>query len=106
VHDMLVATSNIKRIVEVKNMLSSQFAMKDLGEANNILGMKIIRDRKNKKLWLSQEDYVNKVLKRFNMNKAKPVATPLASHFKLSKDMCPSTQALKDEMAIVPSAAI
>ena len=72
--------------------------MKDLGEANNILGMKIIRDRKNKKLWLSQEDYVKKVLKRFNMDKAKPVATPLASHFKLSKDMCSGTQVLKDEM--------
>lgn len=103
--DILVASSNMKRIVKVKKMLSLQFAMKDLGEAKNILVMKIIRDKKNKKLWLSQEDYVNKVLKRFNMDKAKLAATPLASHFKLSKDMCLSTQALKDEMAVVPYAS-
>ena len=39
---------------------------------------------KNRKLWLSQENYIEKVLERFNMNKAKAVSTPLAGHFKLT----------------------
>lgn len=63
--------------------------MKDLGPAKQILGMRITRDMKNKTLNLSQSEYILKVLKRFNMHDAKAVGTPLASHFKLTKDMCP-----------------
>ena len=63
--------------------------MKDLGAAKKILGMRIIRDKKNHKLALSQGEYIEKVLHRFRMKNAKPVSTPLAIHFKLNKDMCP-----------------
>ncbi|GKU93138.1 hypothetical protein SLEP1_g6763 [Rubroshorea leprosula] len=45
---------------------------------------------KDKKLWLSQEKYTEKVLDRFNMSKAKPVSTPLACHFKISTEQCPT----------------
>lgn len=40
--------------------------------------MKIFRDRKKKKLWLSQEQYTEKVLERFSMSKLKPVSTSFA----------------------------
>ena len=66
--------------------------MKDLGAAKQILGMRITRDRKNRKLTLSQSEYIEKVLERFRKQDAKPVSTPLASHFKLTKEMCPKTQ--------------
>lgn len=49
--------------------------MKDLGEAKKILGMKIYRDRNNKKLTLSQADYIVKVLQRFSMENVKAVST-------------------------------
>jgi len=49
---MPMASSNKKRIAEIKNMLLSLFSMEDLGDANNILDMKIIRNKKNKKLLL------------------------------------------------------
>ena len=65
--------------------------MKDLGAAKQILGMRITRDRKNHKLTLSQSEYIEKVLERFKMQDAKEVSTPLASHFKLTKEMCPKT---------------
>ena len=61
--------------------------MKDLGATKKILGMRITRYGKNHKLTLSQNEYIQKVLKRFNMQNEKPVSTPLASHFKLSKEM-------------------
>ena len=54
--------------------------------------MRIARDRKNHKLTLSQNEYIEQVLKRFNMQNAKLVSTPFVSHFKLSKEMCPKTQ--------------
>eukprot|EP00253_Pinus_taeda_P033547 PITA_33547 len=75
--------------------------MKDLGAAKQILGMRITRDRKNRKLTLSQSEYIEKVLKRFNMQNEKPVGIPLASHFKLSMEACPKAQ---EEMAHIPKA--
>ena len=60
--------------------------MKDLGAAKQIIGMRIIKDKANGILKLSQSGYVKKVLRRFNMNEAKTMSTTLSSHFKLSKD--------------------
>ena len=76
--------------------------MKDLGAAKQILDMRIIRDKANGTLKLSQSEYVKKVLSRFNMNEAKPVSTLLGSHFKLSKEQSPKTEEERDYMSKVP----
>ncbi|GKV38176.1 hypothetical protein SLEP1_g46114 [Rubroshorea leprosula] len=105
VDDMLIVGHDTKKISVLKTDLSKSFSMKDLGPANQILGMKIFRDRKNKKLWLSQEKYIEKVLDRFNMSKAKPVGTPLAGHFKLSTEQCPASKEEAKYMKNVPYAS-
>ena len=102
VDDMLVAGSSMDEIVNLKAQLSKEFAMKDLGSTKKFLGMRISRDMTNMKLKLSQEEYVENVLKRFNMESAKPVSTPLASHFKLSKEKCAVTDEEQNYMANVP----
>lgn len=38
----------------------------------------------HRRFWLSQSQYIEKVLHRFHMSRAKPISTPLAAHFKLS----------------------
>ena len=76
--------------------------MKDLGAAKQILGIRIIRDKANGTLKLSQAEYWKKILSRFNMNEAKPVSTPLGSHFKLSKEQSPKTKEERDQMSKVP----
>jgi hypothetical protein len=86
----------------LKKKLANSFAMKDLGAAKKILGMRITRDRKNHKLTLSQGEYIEKVLERFRMQNEKPVSTPLANHFKLTKEMCPKTQEEIEYMSRVP----
>ena len=45
--------------------------MKDLGEASFVLGIKILRDRSQGILRLSQEGYINKVLDRFDIKDSK-----------------------------------
>ena len=102
---MLVASSNMQEINVLKRKLEKSFAMKDLGAAKQILGMRITRDKKNRKLTLSQSEYIEKVLKRFNMQNAKPVSIPLASHFKLSKEECPKTQEEMAHISKVPYAS-
>ena len=102
VDDMFVARSNMDHIKGLKRQLAHAFSMKDLGVAKKILGMKIHRDRKNRKLMLSRVDYVEKVLQRFSMENAKAVSTPLLGHLKLTKEMCPKTQEEEDKMSKVP----
>ncbi|KAE8666201.1 Retrovirus-related Pol polyprotein from transposon TNT 1-94 [Hibiscus syriacus] len=92
VDDMLVAGSNMHEIINLKQKLSKQFAMKDLGTAKQILGMRIKRDTKSGTLMLSQAEYINKVLSRFNMQDAKLVSTPLGVHFRLSKEQSPKKE--------------
>jgi hypothetical protein len=50
VDDMLVVGSNMEEINVLKRKLANSFAMKDLGVAKQILGMRIPRDKKNCKL--------------------------------------------------------
>ncbi|GMH04122.1 hypothetical protein Nepgr_005961 [Nepenthes gracilis] len=102
VDDMLVVGRKSARIMELKKQLGQSFAMKDLGPTKQILGIRISRDREGKKLWLSQEGYVEKVLQRFNMEGSKPVSTPLANHFRLSKQQCPSSDTEKARMSKIP----
>ena len=54
------------------------------------------------KLWISQEKYIEKVLKKFNMNNAKPMSSPLPVHMKLSFEQCPTTDEDKKTMKNVP----
>ena len=102
VDDMLIVENGTKRIALLKKSLSKSFAMKDLGPAKKILGMKISRDRSKKLLWLSQERYIEKVLERFNMKDAKSVISPLAGHHKLNSKQCPTSKKEKEEMRKVP----
>ena len=90
VDDMLVAGPNKDRVQELKAQLAREFDMKDLGPANKILGMQIHRDRKDRKIWLSQKNYLKKILRRFNMQDCKPISTPLPVNYKLSSVMCPN----------------
>jgi hypothetical protein len=89
----------------INEELSKSFDMKDLGPARHLLGMKISRDGKNTILWLSQESYIEKVLNRFNMSKAKSVSSPLASHLKLSSKQSLTSEKENEEIKKVPYAS-
>ena len=58
VDDMLIVGYDKSKITNLKKALRKSLAMKDLGHANQILGMKIVRDRSKRLLWLSQEKYI------------------------------------------------
>ena len=105
VDDMLIVGQNTSKISKLKSKLSKFFTMKDLGPAKQILGIRIVRDRSLGIIWLSQENYIKKVLERFNMDKAKPVNCPHAGHFKLSSSQCPTSDEEKNEMHKIPYAS-
>ncbi|CAA7042916.1 unnamed protein product [Microthlaspi erraticum] len=82
VDDILIASVDKTYVKELKELLSSEFEMKDLGEAKKILGMEITRDRVKGTLTISQEGYVSKVLGNFGMDQSKPVSTPMGAHLR------------------------
>lgn len=57
--------------------MGSVFAMKDLREATYMLGIRILRDRSRRLIGLSQNTYVDKVLKRFSMQDSKKGELPI-----------------------------
>ena len=63
--------------------------------------MEILRDGKTGKLYLIQKGYIEKVLHRFNMKNAKPVSTPLATHFRPSSALSPQSDDDVDYMSRV-----
>ena len=83
VDDTLVAGSNMQDINVLKWKLNKSIVMNNLGAAKKILGMRITRDGKNRKMTLPQGEYIEKVLERFRMKNLKLVSTHLSIHFKL-----------------------
>ena len=104
VDDMLIVGKDVSKINRLKKQLGESFAMKDLGVGKQILRIRIIREIKEKKLWLSQERYIKRMFQGFQMENAKAVSTPLATHFKLSVKQSPSNEAEKAYMSRVPYA--
>ncbi|KAI3780418.1 hypothetical protein L2E82_10399 [Cichorium intybus] len=97
--------NDIPTLQEVKAWIGKCFAMKDLGEAAYILGIRTLRDRKRKLIGLGQCSYLEKVLKRFSMENSKKGELPIQSNAKLSKNQSPNTDEEIAEMSWVPYAS-
>jgi hypothetical protein len=83
VDDILILGTSLDVIKELKDFLSNNFEMKDLGEADVILNIKLLRED-NGGITLVQSHYVEKVLSRFGYSKCEPAPTPY-DHGKLLK---------------------
>ncbi|GJW87968.1 zinc finger, CCHC-type containing protein [Tanacetum coccineum] len=75
VDDMLIFGTDQNQVDKTKKFLSSKFSMKDMGEADVILGIKIKRE--NKEIVITQCHYIEKILKKFNRKDCSPVSTPM-----------------------------
>ncbi|GJT03460.1 zinc finger, CCHC-type containing protein [Tanacetum coccineum] len=64
VDDMLIFGTDQNQVDKTKKFLSSMFSMKDMGEADVILGIKIKHE--NKGIVITQSHYIDKILKKFN----------------------------------------
>ncbi|GJT32048.1 retrotransposon protein, putative, ty1-copia subclass [Tanacetum coccineum] len=105
VDDMLLIGNDILTLQNVKDWLGKCFAMKALGDATYILGIKIYKDRLKRLIGLSQDTYLNKILKRFKMENSKKGNLPLHHGIKISKDLCLKNDEELDRMSRVPYAS-
>jgi hypothetical protein len=86
VEDTLIFGTSLELIKEVKDFLSQKFEMKDLGEDDVILNIKLIKGE-NGGLTLSQTHYVEKMLSRFGYSNSKTAPTPYDASLVLRKNL-------------------
>jgi hypothetical protein len=80
VDDQLIASNN--RLDAFKRLLNKEFECKDNGPISNFLGMEITRDRRDKRIYISQERYLEEILDRFDLSLCSPVKSPSPGDFK------------------------
>ncbi|GKF23505.1 zinc finger, CCHC-type containing protein, partial [Tanacetum coccineum] len=98
VDDMLIFGTDQNQVDKTKKFLSSRFSMKDMGEADVILGVKIKRE--NKGIVITQSHYIEKILKKFNREDCSPVSTPMDPVEKLKPNTGKPVDQLKYSSAI------
>jgi hypothetical protein len=86
VDDILIFGTSLELIKEVKDFLYQKFEMKDLGEADVILNIKLIKGE-NGGVTLSQTHYVEKMLSRFGYNNSKTAPTPYDASLVMRKNL-------------------
>ncbi|KAL4351255.1 hypothetical protein GQ457_06G019360 [Hibiscus cannabinus] len=106
VDDILLATNYRGMLHEVKQFLSKNFDMKDMGDASYVIVIKIHRDRHKGVLGLSQETYINKVLERFRMKDCSPSVAPIVKGDKFNLNQCPKNKFEREQMKNIPYASV
>jgi hypothetical protein len=81
VDDICVASTKENRmeLQSFKEALMNKYEMKDLGDLSWFLGIRIVRDRSQRKLWLCQDSYIEKIANSFHLTDMRSVSTPMST---------------------------
>jgi len=102
VDDITLASSSQKAIDDTVKELSRHFKLRDLGPTNWLLRMEIIRNRSERRLALSQRQYIIDMLERYKLTDCKAVSTPMDPGVNLTVDMGATTPEDVEFMRSVP----
>ena len=86
VDDLIIATNTNEEMQEVKQILQSQFEMKDMGELHYCLGFNIRQNKADRAMEVHQKQYILKMLEKYGLKDSKPVTTPADLNVKLRRD--------------------
>ena len=73
---VIYAKQNEHKVEEFQRRLQDTYQLRILGELEWFLAIRIIRDRPQRKLWLCQDSYIEKIAAKFNIQGKLP-PTPL-----------------------------
>ena len=80
VDDIILASKKHEVIQKTKKLFACKFEMKDMGRLHYFLGVRIVQNEGN--VWIRQDRYLEEVLRKFGMQNAKSVATPMEQNAK------------------------
>nr|CAN80699.1 hypothetical protein VITISV_000889 [Vitis vinifera] len=84
VDDIIFGATNVSLCEEFSKCMHSEFEMSMMGELNFFLGLQIKQLKEG--TFINQAKYIRDLLKRFNMEEAKTMKTPMTSSIKLDMD--------------------
>ena len=106
VDDILLAANDIDMLVETKQLLFSHFDIKDLSEASHVLGIQILHDKPSGILKLSQQTYIEHILKTLNMQSCSFGKAPIVKGDRFSKGQSLQNDIERDQMKATPYSSV
>lgn len=97
--DNLTMAGNTKTVIhKFKDKLRTILRIKDFGDLHWLLGIKVECNHKLHMISFSQHPYIEKIIKRFGLQDANPLSTPLDPHHKHTLSQSPSTACQFNDM--------
>jgi hypothetical protein len=75
--DLTIIAESVESAQLIKTQLNEHFELVDLGEIKWLLGVHITRDYENRTILLGQQTYIDDIVKRFGLEDARPLLTPM-----------------------------
>ena len=102
VDDCTITSSSAELVQDYKQKINARHSITDLGPIHWLLGIKVTRDRGARTISLSQESYIDTIIRRFNLDDAKPIPTPIIPTITYSTKDAPADKTEAARMAKVP----
>ena len=83
VDDLLICCKNRQNLNFIKGLLKEKFKIKDLGKVSVYLGINIEYDEKKNEMSLDQENYIESLARKYQIEQAKVYETPMEQNLKL-----------------------
>jgi hypothetical protein len=83
--DMLVLGKDLQAVQATINAISEIWEIKDLGDVEVILGIRVQRDRLTRTLSLDQSTYIQSLVNKYRLQDAKPISVPINDRKTLSE---------------------
>ncbi|GJW14528.1 putative reverse transcriptase domain-containing protein [Tanacetum coccineum] len=84
VNDIIFGSTKKSLCIEFEKMMHKKFQMSSMGELTFFLGLKV--KQKEDGIFISQDKYVTKILKKFGFADVKTASTPMETHKPFLKD--------------------
>ena len=102
VDDFLVFTNSIDFYSTLKEGLTKEVPVKDLGIVRKCLGINIHIDKNQGIIELDQTDYIESILQRFSMSECKGSSTPMEPGSQLNASISPINPQESERLRMIP----
>ena len=105
VDDIILASDSKSESDQASKEINDKFTVTDGGNTEWILGCRITRNRSKRLLMIDQTQFITSILRQFKMDECNSVTTPCPK-WRLSTDMCPTTDTERNAVSSLPYCAI
>ena len=103
---MFGASKNDEETKKRKDEIGGVWEVKNMGENDYFLGMRVQQDIDQGAIQLTQQPYGEHIINQFNVDTITPHNTPLPASIILNSDMCPKTDSETKAMHDKPFCSI